>query len=106
MDSVPVKYLGRIVKKENFRTNVYAPTGAKKLVESWEAFETAMASGLWFSTLQDAKDSVPVVEEKPARAKRSTKKDTAVEILEASEGVIDKGPIEMIEDDFLPKESK
>jgi len=44
-----VIYLGRAVSKKMFRTFVYDHRGASKLVESWEDFEEAIQSGLWFA---------------------------------------------------------
>lgn len=58
MKGTPAIYLGRIVDKAHFRTKVYGPNGEKKLVESWDAFEAAMQSGVWFATMEDAKESV------------------------------------------------
>lgn len=93
MKGTPAIYLGRHVNKENFRTNVYGPKGNKKLVESWEAYEAAMESGLWFATRQDAMDSVPQVDEgngdgmlkpksKPKRKPRPKPKPVKVEEIE------------------------
>ena len=62
MKGTPAIYLGRIVDKAHFRTNVYGPKGEKKLVESWDAFEALMQTGVWFATLKGAMESVtPVV---------------------------------------------
>ena len=58
MDNVAI-YCGRVVDKKNFRTFVYDVSGNKKLVESWSEFETAMASGLWFDTIEIATKSKP-----------------------------------------------
>lgn len=63
MDGNPAIYLGRIVPKHNFRAYIYGSNGRKKLVESWDEFESCMQSGLWFATASD--EIVPVVEEKP-----------------------------------------
>lgn len=110
MDSAPAIYLGRIVKKENFRAFIYGPNGTSKLVESWDDFENAMASGLWFATREDAQVSI-VAPEKPKRVRKAKKGDTAVEILEAEESVDEVLPAEDLafevepEDDFLPKAS-
>lgn len=49
MKGTPAVYLGRIVDKNHFRTFVYGPNGEQKLVESWEAYEAAMQSGVWFA---------------------------------------------------------
>jgi hypothetical protein len=58
MDGIPAMYLGRIVPKEGFRTNIYAPNGSQKIVESWEEFESHMESGTWFASKEDAKACV------------------------------------------------
>jgi outer membrane biosynthesis protein TonB len=63
MKGTPAIYLGRIVNKEHFRTFVYGTKGEQKLVESWEAYEVAMQSGIWFATREDALESVAPVEE-------------------------------------------
>ena len=60
MDGIPAIYLGRIVKKEGFRAFIYGPNGSQKLVESWDAFERHMESGVWFSSKKDAASRVPV----------------------------------------------
>lgn len=77
-------YLGRPVAKEGFRTFIYGPNGTKKLVNSWDEYESHMESGLWFSTIEAAKQSVvtPVVEEKPEPKKRERKKVEKVEPVE------------------------
>jgi hypothetical protein len=54
MKGTPAIYLGRIVEKKHFRAFVHGSNGEKKLVESWEAFEAAMQSGIWFASLEDA----------------------------------------------------
>ncbi len=54
MKGSPAIYLGRIVDKNHFRAVVYGMNGEKKLVKSWDEFEAAMESGLWFSTLDNA----------------------------------------------------
>jgi hypothetical protein len=64
MKGTPAIYLGRIVEKKNFRTFVYGVDGQKKLVESWDAFEAAMQSGIWFSTVQYAELSKTIANEK------------------------------------------
>lgn len=75
MKGTPAIYLGRIVDKKLFRTFVYGPNGEQKLVESWDAFESAMQSGLWFATREDATDSkaIPEPEENEADAKPKSK---------------------------------
>lgn len=63
MKGTPAVYLGRIVTKENFRVVVYSPDGQKRLVKSWNEFEAAMASGLWFATVEAANDSKELASE-------------------------------------------
>lgn len=63
MEGVSAIYLGQIVDKKHFRTFVYSMDGSKKLVESWDEYERQMASGIWFSTKEDALARIPV--EKP-----------------------------------------
>jgi hypothetical protein len=55
MEGIPALYLGRLVSKDNFRTFIYAPSGAKKLVESWEEYERHMGTGLWFASREGSK---------------------------------------------------
>lgn len=52
MKGTPAVYLGRIVNKEKFRAFIYGANGEKKLVKSWDEFESCMQSGLWFATEQ------------------------------------------------------
>jgi len=54
MKEAPAIYLGKIIDKKNFRTFIYGPNGEKKLVESWDEFESSMQSGIWFATVEDA----------------------------------------------------
>lgn len=54
MKGTPAVYLGRIVDKEYFRVVVYGPNGEKRLVKSWDEYEAAMQSGIWFATVEDA----------------------------------------------------
>jgi hypothetical protein len=80
MKGTPAIYLGRIVEKKNFRAFVYGPNGERKLVESWDAFEAAMQSGIWFASKEDAEESkvLPSEEEdaKPKSRSRSKPKGT------------------------------
>ncbi len=87
MKGVPAIYKGRLVSKENFRTNVYSMNGSKKLVNTWDEYEQAMESGLWFATKKDALSRVPVAK---LRVKRIKKEEAPVEV----------------EDDFLPNASE
>lgn len=43
-----VMYLGRWVNKEHFRTFVYNEK-SEKIVNSYDEYEAAIASGLWFA---------------------------------------------------------
>ena len=100
MDGRPAIYLGRIISKENFRTYIYGADRSRKLVGSWDDYCRHMETGLWFSKIED----VPVVIEKPKRVRKQfVKPVTAVEMLEADEGVeiVDD---ESLDDGFLPKE--
>lgn len=54
MELETVMYLGREVPKEGFRVFVYGRNDTQQLIESWEYYEQAMASGIWF----DSKASV------------------------------------------------
>lgn len=93
MKGVPAVYLGQIVDKEHFRAFIYGADGARKLVESWDDFEKHMATGIWFSTQEDAANRVPV--EAPKRVRN---KPVSVMTLELKEEVPD--------DDFLPKKGE
>jgi len=42
-----VSYNGNKVSKEGFRTYIYTKNLEQKLVESWEEFESHVATGLW-----------------------------------------------------------
>jgi hypothetical protein len=118
MSAVPAIYLGQLVSKEHFRTFIYAPDGAQKLVESWEEFEQHMASGLWFDTLEKAKLSIAVEPEpevqKPKRVRNKSVPVTTLELKEEPfiEEEMIPVPAEDLafevkpEDDFLPKASK
>ena len=92
MKGTPAIYLGRIVEKKNFRTFVYGPNGEKKIVESWDAYEAAMQSGIWFATVEDAKaiNAVEDVIEKPKSKPRSRAKPKTdkVEEVDESESVL------------------
>jgi len=78
MKGEPAIYLGRIVDKKHFRAFVYSASGESKLVESWDAFEAAMQSGVWFATQED----VPAVKDaKPKRKSQSKDVDTVEELI-------------------------
>lgn len=124
MKGLPAIYLGRIVEKEHFRTFIYNPNGEQKLVESWDDYEACMQSGLWFATVEDAKESVaPVLDAeesegdatpKPKRKPRPKPKAKPVKVEEAEEveqeAEIDPAELDdmvfEVKDDFLPNESK
>jgi hypothetical protein len=85
MKATPAIYLGKIVNKQNFRAFIYGADGQKRLVESWEAFEASMQSGIWFPTrkeaesckapiLSDESDKSVVVEEKVKPAPKAKPK--------------------------------
>lgn len=77
MKGTPAVYLGRIVEKKHFRTFVFGTNGEKKLVESWDAFEAAMQSGIWFATQEDAN---AIVNENPTpKPKRKSKSKSKTE---------------------------
>lgn len=66
MKSEKVIYLGRAVQIEGFRAFVYSFDNEQKLVDSWSEYQSAIASGVWFST----KDSVP------SKSQKAKKKGT------------------------------
>ncbi len=68
MEGIPAIYKGKIIPKEGFRTYIYAPDGAKKLVNSWGAYEHHMQTGLWFS--KRVSQDVKPVEIKKIRSKK------------------------------------
>lgn len=111
MEGTTAIYMGRIVDKKNFRTFVYSTVGERRLVESWDEFEDAMASGIWFSTPHDAKDSLNKKGKKPkAKTIKDTEKVAVETKKEASNEVYDEPPDEAAfevttDDGFLPKES-
>lgn len=119
MKGTPAIYLGRIVDKKHFRTFVYGPNGEKKLVESWDAFEAAMESGIWFATVEDAiatkasadepedTDADPKAKPKPNRKPKPKPVAQRVEEDNDAEDVLpDDGSVFEVKDDFLPNESE
>jgi hypothetical protein len=60
-----VIYNGRPIPKEGFRTFVYGPNDAQRLVESWEEYEANIASGVWFSSKEQVIAPLPVVSSAP-----------------------------------------
>ncbi len=85
MDSTPALYCGRMVEKQNFRAFVYGPTNAKRLVNSWDEFQEAMQTGVWFAEPQEP--CTDTVCEKPKAKTTKPKKETPKD------------------DDFLPKDA-
>jgi hypothetical protein len=53
MQGEAVLYNGSMVSKAHFRTYVYGADNQRKLVGSWDEYERAMASGLWFTNASD-----------------------------------------------------
>jgi len=84
MDNSLVKYLGRMVPRLSFRAYVYAQNGSSKLVESYDGYQEAMASGVWFATIEDSSAIEVVSEEAPKRTRKSSRKETVIDILEKS----------------------
>lgn len=76
MEGTTAIYLGRIVNKENFRTFIYDSSNNKKLVNSWNEFESHMGSGLWFS--EPVPEKIPEitnrVDTEETKTKRGRKK--------------------------------
>jgi hypothetical protein len=88
MNGVSAVYKGRVISKEHFRVFIYAPDGSQKLVDSWDAFEKHMESGLWFDCKEKAQECC-VTQEEPQKLKKARGKSVKDEEKE---------------DDFLPKE--
>ena len=51
MSGFMVEYMGRHVPKDTFRAFVYSKDGEQKLVNSWDEFQIAIATGDWFDDL-------------------------------------------------------
>ena len=58
MQGTQVVYNGRSIAKEGFRAFIYGSNGIKKLVNGWDEFEAHMATGVWFSSIEQ----VPVIQ--------------------------------------------
>jgi hypothetical protein len=86
MEGIPALYKGRVIPKENFRAYIYGYDGVRKLVNSWESFETHMQTGIWFVTKDEIKSRSQDV-----KLDKSKK---------------DKIENKSVKDDFLPKEKK
>jgi hypothetical protein len=50
-----VEYLGKMVPREHFRVFVYSQDGKQKLVNSWNEYQEAIGSGMWFAEKQPLK---------------------------------------------------
>jgi hypothetical protein len=48
------QYLGRWVNKENFRAFLYNEKGDQKLANSYNDYESLIASGIWFASKPSA----------------------------------------------------
>lgn len=73
MQGAPAIYLGKIVNKDHFRVFIYSSNGDKKLVESWDEYESNMKTGVWFSTNELKESDIGQVI-KPVEVKKSVKK--------------------------------
>lgn len=111
MDNSLVKYLGRMVPRLGFRAYVYAQDGSNKLVESYDGYQDAMASGVWFAAIEDASAIAVLSEEAPKRTRKSGRKETAIDILEEAEDAEyaeqqDSLDVKVeLNDSFLPREN-
>lgn len=100
MEGTPAIYLGKLVPKENFRVFIYAHDGSRRLVESWDEFESSMQSGLWFAS---ASETEVIQKTKP---KPRAKKKCPIIKLEFEEVAPMQEAEDMafeVKDDFLPK---
>lgn len=70
MQGEPAIYRGKIVDKKHFRVFVYNANGDAKLVESWEKFQDAMQSGIWFATKAEALTIKAIAEIPPEPAEK------------------------------------
>ena len=94
MKGTPAIYLDRIVEKKHFRAFIYGADGEKKLVESWDEFEAAMQSGIWFATPKD-------VQEKPkpkSRSKAKSKIETVTDSEESGNVIPEDGSVFEVKD--------
>lgn len=78
MKGMPATYLGRIVNKETFRTFIYNEKGEKKLVKSWNEFESHMELGVWFAIapkeeIENKEENVSLEIAPELKPKRKTK---------------------------------
>lgn len=75
-----VVYEGRKVPRAHFRAFVYGTDNKQKLVNSYEEFEAAMATGIWFATKEEANGLLVKFEDKPKK-KQSVRAETQDEFL-------------------------
>jgi hypothetical protein len=119
MKGTPAIYLGRIIDKKHFRTFVYGSNGEKKLIESWDAFEAAMQSGIWFASLEDAKEikdignniedvknKAKLKQKSKSKPKSQAKPLSVEEDNDAEDVLLDDETVFEMTDDFLPKEGE
>lgn len=66
-------YLGRWVDRKHFRAFVYQKN-KRKLVESVQAFEEAIATGLWFDSIENIKEEVNHKVEEKEKVSESKRK--------------------------------
>lgn len=69
-------YLGRWVDKQHFRVFVYGVNGEQKLAESFNDYESLIASGLWFAIKPEAVKPEDVIKEIAPQGKRKNKNGT------------------------------
>lgn len=67
MKGVTSVYKGRIVDKNHFCCWIYAMDGHKKLIKSWDDFESHMQTGLWFAYKKDAERQEKEFKQVPKR---------------------------------------
>lgn len=51
-----VLYLGRLVPVVGFRTYIYDTQSTPKLVNSWAEYQDHIMTGVWFDTVEKAKE--------------------------------------------------
>lgn len=69
MQADAVIYNGKTVLKEHFRVFVKNKKGEQKLVNSWEAYKDALASGVWFDEATARETKTPQAAKKPNKKK-------------------------------------
>lgn len=104
MKGTPAIYLGRIVEKKNFRTFIYGANGERKLVNSWDEFESSMQTGIWFTTIEEAEASKTIAEDaKPKPKTRAKAKPKTEEVMDTDESdnlLTDDGSVFEVKDEF------